>query len=72
MARKASTLDVKVNADTRGLEKGYKRAGAETKKFTGQTNKLGDSIKGKLGAAMAGVAIGAFAVKMARVASLLL
>lgn len=68
MARKASTLDVKVNADTRGLEKGYKRAGAETKKFTGQTNKLGDSIKGKLGAAMAGVAIGAFAVKMARAA----
>ena len=68
MARKASTLDVKVNADTRGLERGYKRAGAETKKFTGQTNKLGDSIKGKLGAAMAGVAVGAFAVKIARAA----
>ena len=68
MARKASTLDVKVNADTTGLERGYKRAGKETREFTKQTNRLGDSIKGKLGAAMAGVAIGAFAVKMARVA----
>ena len=54
MARKASTLDVKVNADTTGLERGYKRAGKETRAFTKQTNSLGDSIKGKLGAAFAG------------------
>ena len=59
MANRADTLNVYVDADTRKLRQGYKKAEDSTRKFTKATNKLGDSLKSKLGflAAGAGAAV---------------
>ena len=62
-------LNVVVDAKTDGLERGYDRATKKTKGFVQETNTLGNTLKGKLGAALAGVAVGAFVTKLAAAAA---
>lgn len=59
MANRADTLSIYVSANTKPLEKNFKKAEKEVKGFTGTVNKLGKALKSNLGflAAGAGAAI---------------
>ena len=59
MADRADTLSIYVSANTKPLEKNFKKAEKEVKGFTGTVNKLGKALKSNLGflAAGAGAAI---------------
>ena len=69
MANRADTLNVYVDADTRKLRQGYKKAEDSTRKFTKATNKLGDSLKSKLRLLAAGAGAAVLGRKLIDLAS---
>ena len=62
MADRADTLSIYVSANTKPLEKNFKKAEKDVKGFTGTVNKLGKALKSNLGF----LAVGAGAAILAR------